>query len=246
MDISDVTGYESKILIRKLRTYIVCGALIFHFLDINPISKAKTYHLNMPNYIINETSFFIIDLALLWVMFLVADIMLKEKTLKMKEIVCTKPVKKSTIFLAKASACLFSISAMVGLIFIIAWAGEIYAGTSPALTIYVRNYVLDVLPMMVFSVSTVILFSMIFKNTKVIYLSYFLFWLFLVPSSLQIIPPEALVLFNTYNSNSYFFSISLGYHVFLKGVLLLISFAFLVVAYVLYSRYLMRERGGFS
>lgn len=244
MDTLSTVKYESRILLRKLRTYIVFGALLFHFFDINPIGKVKT-HLGTPHYIINETSFFIIDFASIWVMFLVADIMLKEKNLKMKEIVCTKPIKKSRLFWGKASTCLFFISAMVGLVFVIAGVGEIYAGTSPSPTIYVRNYVLDVVPMMVFSVSVVILFTMFFGNTKITYIFYFLYWLFLVPSSLLIIPPEYLMLFRTYSSNLHSFSVPLQYQIFLKGVLLLISFAFLTAAYVLYSKYFLRERGGF-
>jgi ABC-type transport system involved in multi-copper enzyme maturation permease subunit len=241
----NVMRYESKVLMRKLRTYLVCGILVFHFLDINPIEKAKT-HLGTPNYVINETSFFIITFASLWVMFLAADSVLREKTLKMKEIVCTKPIKKSRIFLAKFSTCFLFISAMVGLIFIIALVGELCTRTSPALGIYGRNYVLDVLPALIFSVSTIILLSMVFRSTKATYISYFLIWLFLVPSFFCIIPPETLMLFNTYSGNIHLFSVSLGYQIFLKGVLLLISFTFLGLAYSLYSRYLMKERGGFS
>jgi ABC-type transport system involved in multi-copper enzyme maturation permease subunit len=245
MDTLGTVKYESRILIRKLRTYVVCGALLFHFLDINPVGKVKT-HLSTPHYIINETTFFIIDFASIWVMFLVADIMLKEKNLKMKEIVCTKPIKKSRLFWGKLITCLFFISAMVGLIFIMAWVGEIYAGTPPSLTAYVMNYVLDVVPMMIFSVSILTLLSMLFRNTKITYILYFLCWLFLISSLVLIIPPEYLVLFGTYNSNLHSFSVSLHYQIFLKGVLLLISFAFSAIAYMLYSRYFLREEGGFS
>lgn len=236
--------YESRMLTRKLRTYIVCGALLFHFFDIDPVGKVKT-HVGIPHYIINETAFFMIQFASIWVMFLVADIMVKENPLKMKEIVNTKPIKKWTFFWGKVCTCLLVISAMVGFIFVIAWIGEMHAGTSPEIMIYVRNYVLDVLPMMVFSVSIIVLFSTLFGNTKITYITYFLFWLFLVPSFLLAIPPQYLMLFKTYNSNIHSFSISLQYQIFLKGILLLISFALLNAAFICYSRYFLRGRGEF-
>ena len=246
---SDMIRYELKIMSRKLRTYAVCGALVFHFFDTNPFRKyegmvnsnAIPY---IPNYIINETSSFIISYASIWVMFLVADIMLKEKDLKMKEILSVKPVKKLNIFLGKFSACFVSINVMIGLIFLMVAAGEVYIGDSPHLGIYVRNFILDVLPMMFFSVSTVTLLSVIFRNTKITYIFYFIFRLLDVffPS----FPLEISKLFRTCYSNSYFFSISLTHHIFLKIELLLISLAFLVFAYVLYSTYFLKERGGFS
>lgn len=173
----DIMKYEIKILANKLRTYVVCGALIFHFLDVNPIRKyicmiEEPTIPFIPNYIINETSSFIIDFASIWVMVLVADNILREKDLKMKEILSVKPVRKLEIFLGKFSACFFLISIMVGLIFVMAWPGEMYAGSQPHIDIYTRKYILDVLPMMAFSVSIIIMLSMVFRNTKITYIVY--------------------------------------------------------------------------
>jgi ABC-type transport system involved in multi-copper enzyme maturation permease subunit len=245
----DITKCETRILTRKLRTYLVCGALIFHFLDINPIRKYASMMREptipfIPNYIINETSSFIIDLASIWVMFIVADIMLKEKDLKMKEILSAKPIRKLDIFSGKFSACFLSISSMVGLIFVIAWIGEIYAGSQPHFNIYVGNYVLDAVPMMAFSISTVVMLSMIFRNTKITYIFYFLFRL--LDAFFPHLPPRISVLFRTYYINSHYLSVSLGYHIFLKVELLLISIGFLAIAYILYSRHFLAEEGGFT
>ena len=245
----DIIKYEIKILSRKLRTYIVCGALIFHFLDVNPIHKYVCMMEEpaipfIPNYIINETSSFIIDFASIWVMFIVADIMLKEKDLRMKEILSVKPVRKLNIFLGKFSACFFSISLMVGLIFIMACIGEIYAGSQPHFYIYTRNYVLDVLPMMAFSVSTVIMLSMVFQNTKITYIFYFLFRL--LDAFFPHLPSRISILFRTYYINFLYHSITLQDQIFLKIELLLISLGLLIIAYIFYSKYFLIEKGGFS
>lgn len=240
MNLCEIMKYESRILVRKLRTYVVCGALIFHFFDINPLANVVR---KIPNYAINETSSFEIGFASIWVMFLVADVMLKEKDLKIKEILSVKPAKKLNIFLGKFSACFLSINVMIGLIFLIVAVGEVHIGDSPHLNIYIRNFILDVLPMMFFSVSTVTLFSLIFRNTKITYILYFLFRLLAV--FLSGFPPEISTLFQTYYSNSYFFSISLKDHIFLKIELLFISSVFVTFAYVLYSKYFLKERGGF-
>ena len=243
MGMTAMIKYELKILTRKLRTYVVCGALIFHFLDINPINKCR-YSPDIPNYIINQTSFFTIDFASIWLMFLVADIILKEKDLKMKEILSVKPVKKRDIFLGKFSTCFLSINLMIGLIFVIAWVGEILAGFSPHLSTYFRNYTFDVLPMMAFSVALVILFSTIFKNTKTTYVFYFLFAFSNV--FLEAFPRKIAMLFDTYHINSLHFSVSLEYQLLLKIILILISLGLLVSSYILYSKYVLSERGGFS
>lgn len=54
MNMIGMIKYELKILARRYRTYVVCGALIFHFFDINPINKCR-YDPDIPNYIINQT-----------------------------------------------------------------------------------------------------------------------------------------------------------------------------------------------
>ena len=225
--------------------------MIFHFLDVNPIHKYVCMMEEpaipfIPNYIINETSSFIIDFASIWVMFIVADIMLKEKDLRMKEILSVKPVGKLSIFLGKFSACFFTISVMVGLVFIIAWIGEIRVESSPALDIYMKNYILDVLPVLFFSESTVVLFSMIFGNTKITYVVYFLFRFFNSSVFFHIFPLKFFMLFTTYYFNSRHLSVSLDHHIFLKGELLFISLVLAVIAYILYTTYFLKEKGGLS
>lgn len=246
MALFSVIQYELKILTRKLRTYVVLGALFFHFFDINPARAYQHHHIpEIPDYVINETTFFIIEFASIWAMFLIADIMLKEKNLKMKEILYTKPIKNKNIFLGKFSACFLSISAMVGLIFIVAWISELYMGYSPNLTVYIRNYILDVLPMMIFSVSTVVLLSMVFRNTKITYVVYFVY--FFLNSSLIIQEsfPRFSSVISTYYSNAHFHPITLREYILLKGELLLLSFTFIIISSFLYS-YFSKEGGGFS
>ncbi len=244
----DILRYEIRILTRKPRTYLVMGVLLFHFFDVNPIRKYRYLVQSptipyMPNYIIDLTSSFIIDFASIWVMFIVADIMLKEKNLKMKEILCTKPVRKLTLFLTKFWACFLSISFMIGIIFVIAWISEVYLRSSPDLSIYVRNYVLDVLPMMIFSVSVVILLSMIFRNTKVTYVVYFVFRL--ADTFFPQLPPEVSIFLRSYSINSYYFSVSLQHQVFMKTELVFISLGFLFLSYVLYSGFFLKDKSGY-
>ncbi len=238
MNILNITRYELKILTKKLRTYVILGALFSHFFDSDPLGNV----VNTSGYVINETTFFITEFASIWVMFIAADIILKEKSLKMKEILSSKPIKKLDIFSAKFMTTFLTISAMVGLVFVVAWIGEVHIGSSPNILVYVRNYILDVLPMMIFSVSVIILLSMIFQNTKITYVVYLPFCL--LSSFLRILPAKVTMLFNTYYSNSFGFSITLQVQILLKTGILLISLLFLILSYVLYCRYFLNERGG--
>lgn len=241
--------YELKMLTKKLRLYIVLGLLFVQFFTSNPVDKylyaRQIGHPKPIECIVELTSNNLGSLVFLLSVFLLAEMILKEKYLELKEIILPKQMSTLNFFLNKFFAGLIAVLFMGVLMFGGTLAWQVYADIpySHSLHLYLRDYIIDFVPMMLFSIALVFFVATLSRNTKITYVVYLVFAAVLPTKTIENSILEKI--FNIYEFNADLYHLTLIEHLQMKAILILISLAMLILSYFLYDQYIMNERSGF-
>ncbi|RLF97646.1 hypothetical protein DRN58_08410 [Thermococci archaeon] len=161
----------------------------------------------------------------------------------MEDLIYSKPVSPLRIFLSKFSTGVVIVLFAGGIMFLYTLINEVYYHTSYSITIYIRDYIVDFAPLMIFCVSFVFFVAVLSRSTKITYIIHFIFvWFFMMVFKDE--NPHIGKFFNVYEFNAKL-NITFTEHLELRAILLLISIAMLISGYFLYKKYLISNRSGF-